>query len=36
SKTQSMVDKWCDTGTLKLEGKTLQRVESYVHIGREL
>nr|CDJ89054.1 RNA-directed DNA polymerase (reverse transcriptase) domain containing protein [Haemonchus contortus] len=36
SKTQLMVNKWCDTGTVRLEGKALQRVESYVHLGREL
>ncbi|XGW11222.1 hypothetical protein V3C99_012596 [Haemonchus contortus] len=27
SKTQLMVNKWCDTGTARLHGKTLQRVE---------
>uniref|UniRef100_A0A7I4YM96 Reverse transcriptase domain-containing protein n=1 Tax=Haemonchus contortus TaxID=6289 RepID=A0A7I4YM96_HAECO len=36
SKTQLMVNKWCDTGTVRLEGKALQRVESYVYLGREL
>nr|CDJ86538.1 RNA-directed DNA polymerase (reverse transcriptase) domain containing protein [Haemonchus contortus] len=35
-KTQLMINKWCDTGTVGLEGKALQRVESYVYLGREL
>ncbi|XGW22067.1 hypothetical protein V3C99_004770 [Haemonchus contortus] len=36
SKTQLMVNQWCDTGTVSLDGKALQRVESYVYLGREL
>ncbi|XGW21982.1 hypothetical protein V3C99_004721, partial [Haemonchus contortus] len=36
SKTQLMVNQWCDTGTVRLDGKALQRVESYVYLGREL
>uniref|UniRef100_A0A7I4Y7G6 Reverse transcriptase domain-containing protein n=1 Tax=Haemonchus contortus TaxID=6289 RepID=A0A7I4Y7G6_HAECO len=36
SKTQLMVNQWCDTGTVRLDGKAQQRVESYVYLGREL
>uniref|UniRef100_A0A7I4Y986 Reverse transcriptase domain-containing protein n=1 Tax=Haemonchus contortus TaxID=6289 RepID=A0A7I4Y986_HAECO len=35
-KTQLMVNQWCDTGTVKLDGEALQRVESYVFVEREL
>ncbi|WKX90427.1 hypothetical protein Q1695_009352 [Nippostrongylus brasiliensis] len=36
SKTQFMVNQWCDTGLVKLNGVALQRVDSYVYLGREL
>ncbi|EYB81048.1 hypothetical protein Y032_0394g639 [Ancylostoma ceylanicum] len=36
SKTQLMVNQWCDAGEVNLAGKTLQRVDSYVYLGREL
>ncbi|PIO66534.1 hypothetical protein TELCIR_11751 [Teladorsagia circumcincta] len=36
SKTQMMVNQWSDTGEIKLAGKALQRVESYIYLGREL
>ncbi|PIO59295.1 hypothetical protein TELCIR_19245 [Teladorsagia circumcincta] len=36
SKTQVMVNQWCDAGTIKLAGKSLERVESYVYLGREV
>ncbi|WKY12107.1 hypothetical protein Q1695_003576 [Nippostrongylus brasiliensis] len=36
SKTQLMVNQWCDTGLVKLNGVALQRVDSYVYLGREL
>ncbi|WKY03659.1 hypothetical protein Q1695_004984 [Nippostrongylus brasiliensis] len=36
SKTQFMVNQWCDTGLGKLNGVALQRVDSYVYLGREL
>ncbi|WKX88155.1 hypothetical protein Q1695_008070 [Nippostrongylus brasiliensis] len=36
SKTQFMVNQWCDTGLVKLNGVILQRVDSYVYLGREL
>ncbi|WKX88632.1 hypothetical protein Q1695_008343 [Nippostrongylus brasiliensis] len=36
SKTQFMVNQWCDTGIVKLNGVALQRADSYVYLGREL
>ncbi|WKX96006.1 hypothetical protein Q1695_012455 [Nippostrongylus brasiliensis] len=36
SKTQFMVNQWCDMGLVKLNGVALQRVDSYVYLGREL
>ncbi|XGW34893.1 hypothetical protein V3C99_018721 [Haemonchus contortus] len=36
SKTQLMVSTWCDPRTVRLEGEALQRVESYVNLGKEL
>ncbi|WKX95022.1 hypothetical protein Q1695_011906 [Nippostrongylus brasiliensis] len=36
SKTQFMVNQWCDTGLVKLNEVALQRVDSYVYLGREL
>ncbi|EYB97978.1 hypothetical protein Y032_0135g1927 [Ancylostoma ceylanicum] len=31
-----MVKQWCDAGEVNLAGKTLQRVDSYVYLRREL
>ncbi|KIH46254.1 hypothetical protein ANCDUO_23695 [Ancylostoma duodenale] len=36
SKTQLMVNQWCDAGEVNLAGSTLQRVDSYVYFGQEL
>ncbi|KAK6035531.1 hypothetical protein COOONC_26964 [Cooperia oncophora] len=36
SKTKMMVNHWCDAGTVKLAGVALERVDSYVYLGREL
>ncbi|KAK6033464.1 hypothetical protein OSTOST_00316, partial [Ostertagia ostertagi] len=36
SKTQMMVNQWSDMGEVKLAGIALQRVESYVYLGKEL
>ncbi|VDO66782.1 unnamed protein product [Heligmosomoides polygyrus] len=35
-KTQFMVNQWCDTGLVRLNGVALQQVDSYVYLGREL
>ncbi|EPB78510.1 hypothetical protein ANCCEY_02351 [Ancylostoma ceylanicum] len=36
SKMELMVNKWCDAEKVNLAGKTLQQVDSYVYLGREL
>ncbi|PIO74819.1 hypothetical protein TELCIR_03166 [Teladorsagia circumcincta] len=36
SKTQVMLNHCCDTGTIEVAGKALERLESYVYLGREL
>ncbi|VDP07086.1 unnamed protein product [Heligmosomoides polygyrus] len=36
SKTQFMVNQWCDTGLVRLNGVALQQVNSYFYLGREL
>ncbi|VDO86367.1 unnamed protein product [Heligmosomoides polygyrus] len=36
SKTQFMVNQWCDTGHVRLNEVALQQVDTYVHLGREL
>ncbi|EYB83495.1 hypothetical protein Y032_0334g2837 [Ancylostoma ceylanicum] len=36
SKTQLMVNQWCQAGEVNLAGKPFQRVDSYVYLGREL
>ncbi|VDO25161.1 unnamed protein product [Heligmosomoides polygyrus] len=35
-KTQFIVNQWCDTGLVRLNGVALQQVDSYVYLGREL
>ncbi|VDO71479.1 unnamed protein product [Heligmosomoides polygyrus] len=36
SKTQFMVNQWCGTGLVRLNGVALQQVDFYVYLGREL
>ncbi|VDO18764.1 unnamed protein product [Heligmosomoides polygyrus] len=36
SKTQFMVNQWCDTGLVRLNGVAQLQVDSYVYLGREL
>ncbi|VDP42501.1 unnamed protein product [Heligmosomoides polygyrus] len=36
SKTRFMVNQWCDTGLVRLNGVALQQVDSYGYLGREL
>ncbi|VDP40067.1 unnamed protein product [Heligmosomoides polygyrus] len=36
SKIQLMVNQWCDTGLVRLNGVALEQVDSYVYLGREL
>ncbi|VDP30975.1 unnamed protein product [Heligmosomoides polygyrus] len=35
SKTQFMVNQWCDTGLVRFNGVALQQIDFYVYLGRE-
>ncbi|EYB98194.1 hypothetical protein Y032_0133g1759 [Ancylostoma ceylanicum] len=35
-KTQPMVNQWSDNGTIQLDGIPLQKVDSFVYLGREI
>ncbi|VDP11468.1 unnamed protein product [Heligmosomoides polygyrus] len=36
SKTQFMVNQWCDTGLVRLNGVALQQVDPYFYLGGDL
>ncbi|EYB86343.1 hypothetical protein Y032_0281g1264 [Ancylostoma ceylanicum] len=35
-KTQTMANQWSDNGTIQLDGIPLQKVDSFVYLGREI